>query len=159
MRKTVEERFWAKVDKTDSCWVWTGATLRRGYGQIRIPVKKAKQAHRLSWEIHNGPIPDGMLVCHKCDNPPCVNPAHLFLGTQSDNNKDCVRKGRHRSWNAFKMHCKRGHPLFGENLRIDKRSDGPNHKSTKRTCRKCASINSRKQYRRVNNIPASKFRV
>lgn len=91
-------RFWEQVEKTESCWNWIGACGRGGYGAIgrEFHGKKALtiRAHRASWEIHFGPIPDGMLVCHKCDNPPCVNPSHLFLGTHEDNAKDRSAKGR-----------------------------------------------------------------
>lgn len=102
---TPEERFWARVNKTDSCWLWIGGKTKsrskEEYGVITFHApngqkKKHAMAHRYSWEIHNGPIPEGMLVCHKCDNPPCVNPDHLFLGTILDNNIDKLEKGRHR---------------------------------------------------------------
>lgn len=90
------DRFWKRVVKSDGCWLWTGNRAVGGYGVI-LPgggTRGLALAHRVSWEIHFGPIPDGMHVLHKCDNPPCVNPAHLFLGTQRDNNTDKVRKGR-----------------------------------------------------------------
>ena len=88
-------RFWAKVDKTDSsgCWIWTGARTSAGYGQIRIQ-HTAYYAHRLMWIMMRGVIPYGLEILHKCDNPPCVNPDHLFMGTQSDNILDSVSKGR-----------------------------------------------------------------
>jgi hypothetical protein len=92
----IAERFWSKVDKSGDCWVWTGSRARgrwQGYGRINAGDFVAL-AHRVSWEIANGPIPTGMLVLHRCDNPPCVRPEHLFLGTSHDNNLDMARKRR-----------------------------------------------------------------
>ena len=86
-------RFWEKVDKSEMCWEWTAASNTWGYGHIWRNEKTVK-AHRTSWEFAFGPIPDGLFVCHHCDNAKCVNPDHLFLGTQSDNMRDCSRKGR-----------------------------------------------------------------
>jgi HNH endonuclease len=92
----VADRFWSYVDRrgADECWPWTGSCTK-GYGTLRIGGRGA-QAPRLSWEIHCGPIPGGMWILHHCDNPPCVNPAHLFLGTVDDNNNDKIQKGRQR---------------------------------------------------------------
>ncbi len=87
-----EARFWSKVDKASDCWMWTGF-LTNGYGHFWLNSRKIR-AHRFSWILSNGDIPDGLIVCHHCDNPKCVNPSHLFLGTHSDNTQDCVRKGR-----------------------------------------------------------------
>ena len=88
------ERFNEKVSISDSgCWMWIAATDANGYGKFGIG-RKAFYAHRVSWEIHNGPIPEGMFICHRCDTPGCVNPSHLFIGTQSDNMRDCAEKGR-----------------------------------------------------------------
>jgi len=93
---TRAERFWTKVKKTDGCWEWHGARSQGGYGELRTNYR-LERAHRVSWTIHFGPIPDGLLVCHHCDNPPCVRPDHLFLGTGAMNTRDRDRKGRHRT--------------------------------------------------------------
>lgn len=82
-----------KIDPISECWLWTGARNREGYGVIQDGSRQ-KRAHRFSWELHRGAIPAGLLVCHSCDTPACVNPAHLFLGTDLDNAKDRDRKGR-----------------------------------------------------------------
>jgi hypothetical protein len=89
------ERFWDRVNKSDNCWVWTAGKTAAGYGCLRRK-QKLLLAHRVSWEFANGPIPDGLEVLHKCDNPSCVRPDHLFLGTQTDNMNDMVSKGRQK---------------------------------------------------------------
>ena len=92
---TIRDRFFAKVEKTESCWVWTGSRLR-GYGQFWLNGK-LHIAHRVSWVLHVGPIAFGLHALHKCDNPSCVNPDHLFLGTAKTNVHDMMDKGRHRN--------------------------------------------------------------
>lgn len=90
-------RFWKHIEKTEGCWLWTGTRSSYGYGVIGCVKERGGRTlrtHRVSWELHFGPIPDGLYVCHRCDNPPCANPAHLFLGTNSDNSNDKVVKGR-----------------------------------------------------------------
>ncbi len=102
-RRPIAERFWEKVDKRgpNECWPWTACRTSDGYGQISegTPSRKMLGAHCVSYEIHNGSIPPGegyhgTCVCHTCDNPPCVNPAHLFLGTIADDLRDMRKKGR-----------------------------------------------------------------
>lgn len=88
-------RFWRHVKKSDGCWLWTASKTALGYGQLGAPERSSNYlAHRLSYEINVGPIPDRMCVLHRCDTPACVNPAHLFLGTKRDNSRDMEAKGR-----------------------------------------------------------------
>jgi hypothetical protein len=89
-------RFESSIDSTDGCWTWTAYTDKDGYGIFRIGEARIR-AHRMAYELGVGPIPSGLQVCHHCDNPPCVRPDHLFVGTQGDNNRDMAAKGRHRS--------------------------------------------------------------
>ena len=96
---SLKDRFWKRVEKgtNSGCWFWKGAKDRRGYGHLGRGGKDTKNymAHRVSYEIHIGIIPEGLIICHSCDNPNCVNPFHLFAGTNSDNQKDSFNKGRH----------------------------------------------------------------
>lgn len=89
------ERFWSFVVKSDDdCWSWTGTKCTKGYGLISVGHKGQIKAHRLSWEINYGPIPEGLCVLHRCDVRDCTRPDHLFLGTKSDNSLDMFAKGR-----------------------------------------------------------------
>jgi len=98
--------FWKKVEAGPfmDCWLWTASKLPDGYGRFAVN-RRLQLAHRVSWIIHNGPIPEGMLICHRCDCPSCVNPYHLYAGTASDNMQDMIRKDRRKP-------CKgEGHPI------------------------------------------------
>ena len=95
--QTPKQRFENKylINETTDCWEWQHATNNIGYGMFRFDKNTMRTAHRVSYELFNGPIPAGMCVCHKCDNPICVNPKHLWAGTLKDNAQDMVAKGRH----------------------------------------------------------------
>ena len=92
------KRFWDKVDKSGDCWLWTDSIASHGYGQFHIAKSRpVVRAHRFAWQLEHGSIPDGLCVLHKCDVKACVNPAHLFLGTQADNMHDMRDKARGRT--------------------------------------------------------------
>lgn len=121
------------------CWIWLGTTSWSGYGSLMFKGRHIR-AHRASWELVNGPMPEDLQACHTCDIPSCINPAHIWPGTRSDNMKDAVRKGRcqippNPRWNAFKTHCKRGHEFTSENT-----GSANNHGAPARVCRVCAQM-------------------
>lgn len=127
--------FWSKVDRraADECWPWLGHRNHRGYGRFtrRFGSGTSKSRHvpaaRMAWELtHLQEFPVGHHACHRCDNPPCCNPAHVFPGTDRDNMRDCVAKGRH--WNTKKTRCKRGHEFTASNTI---------KRGNTRTCRAC----------------------
>ena len=137
MTTPMAERFWSKVEKSDGCWLWTGATVGRGYGVLLYRDSRTlKLAHRISWEICRGEVPPSdLFVCHTCDVPACVNPDHLFVGTRSANMQDASRKGRHNM--VKKTHCPQGHPYDVLNtLRYHGR----------RYCRSCNRARSLRSY-------------
>ena len=105
-------RFMTKINKTPSgCWEWIASTDRDGYGNFNYPTSTStiKRAHRASYDYFYGGIPEGMQVLHKCDNPPCVNPTHLYLGSNQQNVND--REDRNRNHKKNKTHCPQGHPF------------------------------------------------
>lgn len=142
MSDTALQRAMAKLNaakpgiQNDECWIWPNS---RRYG--RVCIREGKNiyhyaAHRLSFEISHGPIPDGLCVCHACDVPACFNPRHLWAGTQKDNALD--RDKKKRGINSSKTHCKHGHEFDDKNTRIDSES--------KRTCKTCDRRRSLARY-------------
>ena len=130
IRDKIALRFNNSVQKTDGCWEWVKSKTSSGYGRIRVG-EKTKLAHRISHELHTENVPDALCVLHSCDNPSCVNPSHLRLGTYRDNAREMSLKGR--GLNSRKTHCPQGHEYSEENtLRFPK---NPHN----RVCKTCHS--------------------
>lgn len=122
MKRSLEERLFGNVERLpwSGCWIWMGYVNRKGYGALSSRTKRnrAEQTHRVAWEIANGcVVPAGMMICHSCDVPSCINSAHLWLGTNQQNLADAGAKGRLSSsnFNGMKTHCPKGHEYTPEN--------------------------------------------
>jgi hypothetical protein len=144
-----EERFFQKVNKTDSCWLWTGALNSKGYGSMGFEGKTTS-THRLSYLWFKGEIPEGMFVCHTCDVPSCVNPEHLFLDTNSGNMKDMFKKGRNGPQTKKQTHCKKGHSFEEFEPLVYVKKQGRQIGKEYRTCKECKRISDSK--RRGKNL-------
>lgn len=135
-RRPLEDRLWEKVERDPvGCWIWRAALDTAGYGQIGDGNKKLLMAHRAVYTLCIGPIPPGLQVCHTCDNPICVRPTHLFLGTAFDNMRDMADKGR---GNRALVNCINGHAFDGANTVVLIRENG----RQRRACRACRRASS-----------------
>ena len=145
---TLIERFFKKVNKNGpiykdigNCWIWTASVDQNGYGTCFLGGKRFAKAQRAGWLIKHGFLDTKLFCCHKCDNPICVNPDHIFLGTQKDNLNDASKKGRTSNKNKYKTKCLKGHKFTEENTYITKGGS--------RVCRKCKT-NHNKRIHKIN---------
>ena len=150
--KTPIQRFSEKYEVSESgCWLWRSTIVFKGYGQFYLNGK-SRFAHRASWLLHKGAIPGGLFVCHTCDVPRCVNPEHLFLGTNKDNMQDMARKGRGRKPLNL-PNCRNGHVYTEENTRYDAKG---NNRLCKECSRTCAKEYEEKKRRAMGLVPRGK---
>jgi hypothetical protein len=140
-------RFWRFVEKTKTCWLWCGGIAGRGYGYFATPPLRHVYAHRFSYELAHGEIPDGLTIDHLCRNKLCVNPAHLEAITNQENNR---RGNSATALNSRKTHCPLGHPLFGDNLQPAALRKG------KRECRICCNAQANARYYRLYTAGTAK---
>jgi hypothetical protein len=135
-----QQKFWARVEikGPDECWLWKNSTNKFGHGSACYHNRLYK-THRLAYAFTNGTVPQGLLVRHSCDNPPCCNPGHLLLGTIKDNSDDMMARKRHLSF--FRTHCPKGHAMVPENIRR-KIMDGKLRKG----CKACEAEQARRRY-------------
>ena len=151
---TLANRLWARVRRTESCWLWLGSTGGHGYGTMgdgsrTDGTRRTVRTHRAAWEVTHGPIPDGMHVLHHCDTPACCNPAHLYLGKDAENVADKIARGRAVNLLAdamrAKTHCANGHAYDAANTYLH---------GTHRQCVTCRKNHNRARRRTVNAIAA-----
>lgn len=143
MRANTPEKFWSQVNKTDSCWLWTGKLNSGGYG-IYMYLRITNLAHRVSYLWSHGSLIKGLQICHTCDVRKCVNPDHLFQGTRTENMQDASKKGRLKKYKRGN-YCKRGHEYNDENSYL---------RGNTRICRQCIKFNriNRKEKKCQTNI-------
>ena len=143
---SLHDRLWARIKRTsdaNACWPWIGSRTTDGYGHMGFKGQLYR-THRLAYECANGPIPNGMVLMHRCDNPPCCNPAHLVVGTQQENARDVVLKGYHPC--SLKTHCPSGHPYSPDNTAVRRKGTSNPY----RACKECERTRNRLRWRRLH---------
>lgn len=153
IRHNKDELFWEKVQigNEDDCWPWMGAKTPLGYGRANqdLITKKHLYAHIRAYELSHNVSASGLCVCHKCDNPPCCNPNHLFLGSMADNIHDRDAKGRNGKKGKFQKFCKRGHEFNAENIYV--------YPNGVRLCKECKKIRDAKYLAKKKAIRSARF--